>query len=292
MTSVINSKSKLADGLSDYLRMVGRIPLLTPPEELHLGGIVQEWLSQSNASTALRRSGARARNRMVSANLPLVVMICRRYQNRIGNLQLEMLDLLQAGNLGLVTAVEKFDPSKGYKFSTYAFWWIRHGVRHCIHELGNGIRIPKPLLSLAHRAESLQACAAGTLSDQAMAESLGEEPQRIEKALRIVGQCRLVSLDKPVGALDDGACLLDVIQDEHTLSPEEDYRWLHRQVQTLDAREQQLLNLRYIRQEACSFSQVAQIMGVSKNYTQSLERRTLRKLRQRLNPVLVPVQSA
>ncbi len=229
---------------------------------------------------------------MVSANLPLVVLICRRYHTRIGSLQLEITDLLQAGNLGLIRAVEKFDPRRGYKLSTYAFWWIREAVRRAINDVGGGIRIPAPLLVLAHRAQRLQAGSPVTLSHQAMAEGLGEEPHRIARALRIVGQCRLVSLDQPVGNSGDDTCLLDLIPDEHTLSPEDDYRWLHEQVQALDVHERQLLSLRYSHQDPRSCSETAQIMGVSKNNAQSLERRTLRKLRRRLAPALAPLLSA
>ncbi len=292
MVSIREQPPKAADSLGDYLRMLRRIPLLTPAEELHLGATVQEWLSHPDPPSTLRRSGARARNRMVSANLRLVVLICRRYRDRIGSLQLEMLDLLQAGNLGLIRAVEKFDPCRGYKFSTYAFWWIRQSVKRYMNEVGSGIRIPMPMLSLAYRASQLQAGSEVVLSTQAMAASLGEEPSRLETSLRVVAQCRPVSLDKPVGSLDEDSTLLDLIRDEHTLSPEDDYRWLHEHVQSLDAREQQLLRLRYGPDERRSFSEAARIMGTTKSYAQSLERRALRKLRHRLVPVLNPPRSA
>jgi RNA polymerase sigma factor (sigma-70 family) len=287
-----NRPSRFADGLTDYLRLLGRIPLLTPAEEVHLGGIVQEWLSHPDPPTALQRSGARARNRMVSANLRLVVLICRRYRDRIGNLQLEMLDLLQAGNLGLIRAVEKFDPARGYRFSTYACWWIRQSVKRYMNELGSSIRIPIPLLSMAYRAQLLQAGSAVALSTHAVAKSLGEEPRRLETSLRAIAQCRPVSLDKPFGTPGEDSCLLDLIHDEHILSPEDDYRWLHDHVHALDGEEQQLLSLRYGSDERRSLSEAARIMGLTKSYVQSLERRALRKLRHRLTPVITPARSA
>ena len=111
---------------------------------------------------------------MVSANLRLVVMISLRYKDRIGSLQLEMLDLLQAGNLGLIRAVELFDPTRGYKFSTYAFWWIRQGITNAMNECGGGIRIPKSMLKLAFRAELLQASSDQVLSTRMVASRLGE----------------------------------------------------------------------------------------------------------------------
>ncbi len=151
------SRNAAGDGLNDYLRLIKRTPLLAPDEELHLAGIVQELRNHANPPKALIKGGTRAKSRMVSANLRLVALIGLKYKDRIGSLQLEMLDLLQAGNLGLIRAVELFDPTRGYKFSTYAFWWIREAVTHAMREGGSGIRIPKTILNLAFRAERLQA---------------------------------------------------------------------------------------------------------------------------------------
>jgi RNA polymerase primary sigma factor len=288
LISITNQASRLTDGLSDYLRLLGRIPLLSPAEELHLGGIVQQWLSHPNPPTALRRRGVRARNRMVSANLRLVVLICRRYRNQIGHLQLELLDLLQAGNLGLIRAVEKFDPTRGYRFSTYGCWWIRQSVRRYMNSLGSSIRIPIQMRSLAYRAKLLQAGSDAALSTHAMAESLGEEPRRIETSLRALALCRPVSLDHPVGNPGEETCLLDLIHDERILSPADDYRWLHQHVQGLEAPEQQVISLRYGSDEQRSLSGVARIMGLTKSEVQSLERRALRKLRNELTPVVGP----
>ncbi len=225
---------------------------------------------------------------MVSANLRLVVVICRRYKDRLGSLQLEMLDLLQAGNLGLIRAVERFDPCRGYKFSTYAFWWIRQAVTHAMNESGSGIRIPMPILKLAFRAELLQASSDQVLSTRVVADRLGESERRLETSLRVVRQCRTTSLDKPAGAMGEATNMIDLIRDDQELTPEDDYQWLHEQVQALDARERQLLRLRYGEEKRRSYSEVAGSMGLTKSLVQSLERRALRKLRQRLTPVLHP----
>jgi RNA polymerase sigma factor (sigma-70 family) len=288
MVSTINLSGKHLDGVGEYLQMLGRIPLLSPAEELHLGGIVQQWLSHPNPPRPLQRRGLRARNRMVSANLRLVVLICRRYRDRIGNLQLEMLDLLQAGNLGLIRAVEKFDPTRGYRFSTYGSWWIRQSVSRSMNELGNSIRIPSQMRSLAYRVHLLQASSDVPLSTRAMATSLGEEPRRLETSLRVVAQCRPVSLDHPVGHPGDENTLLDLIRDENILSPKDDYLWLHRHVQALEAPEQRVISVRYGSDEQPSLSGAGRIMGLTKSEVQSLERRALRKLRGKLTPVLDP----
>ena len=285
-TTAAQHRNLSINGLQDYLQRVGRIPLLSPAEELHLGGIVQKWLRHPDPPPALRRSGVRAKSRMISANLRLVVAMCRRYRGWIEQHQLEMLDLLQAGNLGLIRAVEKFDPSRGYKFSTYGSWWIRQSVHRYIQAFGSSIKIPSQIQRLAHRAKLLQASSQQPLSSKAMADSLGEQAYLLEMSLQVVTQCRTLSLDQPVANGDGESCLMDLVSDESILTPEEDYRWLHDHVSTLDAPERQLLILRYGSHECRSFSEAARMMGVSKSYVQGLERRTLRKLRQRLSHVL------
>ncbi|MCT0219033.1 sigma-70 family RNA polymerase sigma factor [Synechococcus sp. CS-1329] len=282
------SKNAAGDGLNDYLRLIKRTTLLTPDEELHLAGIVQEWLNHTNPPKALIKSGIRAKNRMVSANLRLVALIGLKYKDRIGSLQLEMLDLLQAGNLGLIRAVELFDPTRGYKFSTYAFWWIREAVTNAMREGGSGIRIPKTILSLAFRAERLQASSDQVLSTSMVAKRLGESERRVENSLRTVRECRTTSLDRKIGIISEDICLMDLIRDEKSLIMQDDYQWLLMHVQTLDSREKHLLQLRFGAEKSRSYAEVADSMGMSKGQVQSLERRVLRKLRHRLTPVPHP----
>ncbi|EDY39139.1 group2 RNA polymerase sigma factor RpoD6 [Cyanobium sp. PCC 7001] len=276
------------DGLSDYLRLIARVPLLTPAEELHLAGTVQEWLQHPDPPLSLRRRGTRARNRMVTANLRLVVMVCRRYRGRIGNLQLEMLDLYQAGNIGLMRAVELFDPSRGYRLSTYAFSWIHQAVQRCMTATGNGIRIPTALRNIAYRAQLLEACAEQPLSIGAIAALLGEKEQRLQTALTVVRQCSTTSLDKPSASMGEDTTLIEVIPDRRGNVPHDDYRWLHEHLDALDLRDRQVLQLRYGDDESRSCSKTARVLGVSKSCVQSVERRTLKNLRRRLGPVLDP----
>lgn len=118
----------------------GRIPLLTPSEEIILGQQVRAWLDHPPPPpAAIARRGLRARDRFVSANLRLVINFCERYRSVPQQYQ---DDLLQAGNLGLMRAVEKFDPARGYKFSTYAYWWIRQGIHSFLEHYGRSIRLP------------------------------------------------------------------------------------------------------------------------------------------------------
>jgi RNA polymerase sigma factor (sigma-70 family) len=282
------SRIAVGNGLNDYLRLIKRIPLLAPDEELHLAGIVQEWLNDANPSKALLRRGARATSRMGSANLRLVVLICLRYKNRIGALQLEMLDLLQSGNLGLIRAVERYDPKRGYKLSSYAFWWIREAVTRAMSETGNGIKIPRTILNLVYRADLLQASSDQALSTRVVACRLGEPEKRLENSMRIVRECRTTSFDKPVGTMSENTSLIDLIRDEQVLTLDDDYKWLYEHVQALNSRERHVLRLRYGEEKSHSYAEVGRSMGVTKDQAQSLERAALRKLRRRLTPVLNP----
>ncbi|WP_411876328.1 sigma-70 family RNA polymerase sigma factor [Vulcanococcus limneticus] len=279
------------EALLDYLNRAGTIPLLTAAEELHLGAIVQEWLQHPEPPQALRRRGTRARNRMVSANLRLVVMVCRRYQNRISSLQLDVLDLIQAGNLGLIRAVERYDPSRGYRLSTFAFWWIDQSARRCISELGRAIRLPTQMIQLAFRAQRLQATSPERLSLGGVAERLGQDETRVATALRTLELCSTASLDRSLDGLENGATLLDGIPDPHTPEASDDYAWLHQQLRDLEPIDQQLLQLRFGSSEGHTLAETAQVLGLNKNQVQNAERRSLRRLRRHLTPMLHPLPS-
>jgi RNA polymerase primary sigma factor len=123
-----------------YSKQIKRVPMLTAAEEITLGTTVQSWLNDENPSPALARRGRRAQNRMVEANLRLVVTVANKYLHKVP--ASDYMDLVQAGNIGLVRAVEKYDPTRGYKFSTYAYWWIRQGVTRWVEQNARIIRLP------------------------------------------------------------------------------------------------------------------------------------------------------
>jgi RNA polymerase sigma factor (sigma-70 family) len=132
-----------SDSVSAWMNAAGRVPMLTADEELHLGTLVRTWQDHPDpCPAAVRRRGLRARERMVTANLRLVISVARRFrgQRNIGGM--EFPDLLQEGTIGLARGVEKFDPARGYKFSTYAYWWIRQAIARSIHEKSRLIRLP------------------------------------------------------------------------------------------------------------------------------------------------------
>ena len=127
--------------MDHYLAQIGRIPLLTPAEEISLGNAVQRGFAE-DASPSEKRAARRAKERMIKANLRLVVNVSKKYLHRQRGAAMEWPDLIQEGTIGLNRAVEKFDPEKGYKFSTYAYWWIRQAISRALDQMSASIRLP------------------------------------------------------------------------------------------------------------------------------------------------------
>lgn len=174
----------MSDILGDYLRSISRYPLLTQEEELHLGRLVRLWQEEDQPCPAVKRRGERALRRMVVANLRLVVSVVTKYRRGARTFSVEPVDLIQAGNLGLIRAVEKFDPSRGYRFSTYAYWWIRQAVTRYLHDQASSVRLPASLTALVASIETAIGRHGGGLSVQQLSVLLEESPARIEKALQ------------------------------------------------------------------------------------------------------------
>lgn len=278
----------MSDLMGDYLQTISRHPLLSAEEELHCGRLVRHWQDQEDPSPDVSRRGRRALNRMVNGNLRLVVSVVKRYHDRIALLNLEIIDLIQAGNMGLIHAVEKFDPSRGYRFSTYGYWWIRQSISRSIHEHGYLVRIPPALGALAGRLEREGLEALASQRDNAPAR-----PLPAARRLRQVRQAQvfqsLVSLDQVIAGQDGrDISLLDTISDGRTPTLEDDYGWLHQHLQRLPEPEMCVLNWRYRNDVTLSLSQVASRIGKSKHQVQAIERRALSKLRQALEPSLNP----
>jgi RNA polymerase nonessential primary-like sigma factor len=300
-----------SDALSQHLRAIGRIPLLRPEEEITLGRAVQalrrleeaaeELTLRSGGSppcletwsaavkltpAALRRrlrQGQRSRERMVAANLRLVVTIARKYIRS----QLELEDLIQEGNLGLIRAVDRFDPSRGYRFSTYAYWWIREGISRAITDRSRSIRLPaqvnENLGKLRRAQQELLQRLGRTPSLEDLAEATGLKPLDIRELLFRAQQP--LSLDAtPLGESDGN--LMDKVRCE-SLSPDDRLavRSLRDDLEallgSLPDPESELLRLRYgiQRPEPMSLSAVARQMGVTRDTARGIERRAVAAVR-------------
>jgi RNA polymerase primary sigma factor len=278
----------MSDLLSDYLQAISRYPLLSAEEELHFGRIVRSWLDHKDADWEVCRRGRRALNRMVNGNLRLVVSVVKRYHDRVSMLNLETTDLIQAGNIGLIHAVEKFDPCRGYRFSTYGYWWIRQSVSRSIHEHGYLVRIPPSLGALAGRLQ--RQGQTGVENNQAAVTDRPLPPaRRLRQARQAQAFQSLISLDQVIPGQDGrDIALLETISDGCVPTLEDDYGWLHQHLNRLPEPELRVLSWRYGNDTKLSLSQVASRIGKSKHQVQAIERKALTKLRQALDPILNP----
>lgn len=287
-----------ADLLRQYLREIGRIRLLTAAEEVELarrieaGLFAEEQLNReppprdplAGELDALVVIGRIAKRRLIEANLRLVVSVAKRYVGR----GLTLLDLVQEGNLGLIRAVEKFDYTRGYKFSTYATWWIRQAMSRALADQARTIRVPVHVVELINRVVRVQRTLVQergtepTAADIAAALELTEE--RVREILRLAQEP--ISLHTPVGEEDDVA-LGDLIEDADATSPAESAAFLLlRQhldavLATLGDRERQVVQLRYGLDDGRprTLEEIGQLFGVTRERIRQIESKTLSRLR-------------
>ena len=222
-------------GLTLYLQEVGRTPLLTPLEEIQL-------------AKRIKRGDAKAREQMIKANLRLVVKIARGYENY----GLPLLDLINEGNIGLMKGVERFDPAKGAKFSTYGAWWIKQAIRRALANQSKTIRLPVHLVDKISRmrrtALKLQEIFGREPTDEELADEMGLSVSRV--AQMRTAAIRPASLDAPIGE-DDSNSFAEVVQDESANTPYEHLEektvtgMLQEMVKTLDERESTILRYRF-----------------------------------------------
>ncbi|MFJ9712548.1 RNA polymerase sigma factor [Streptomyces sp. NPDC101234] len=287
-----------SDLFRQYLREIGRIPLLTAAEEVELARRVEAGLFAEEKLVAdpgldgelaldldrLVVMGRMAKRRLIEANLRLVVSVAKRYVGR----GLTMLDLVQEGNLGLIRAVEKFDYARGYKFSTYATWWIRQAMSRALADQARTIRVPVHVVELINRVvrvqrRMLQERGYEPTPDE-VAAHLDLAPERVGEVLRLAQEP--VSLHAPVGEEDDVA-LGDLIEDGDAASPVESAAFLllreHLEavLSTLGERERKVVQLRYGLADGRprTLEEIGRIFGVTRERIRQIESKTLNKLR-------------
>lgn len=272
----------MQSALADYLRTIRAIPLLTASEELMLAAHIQVWLQRDGASAADDQRGRRAFNRMVIANLRLVVSLCLRQQRRVVVSGLDLLDLVQAGNLGLLHAARRFDPRRGYRFSTYAGWWINQAINAHLLAFSTPIRLPTRISELVIRASALQSRSPVPLSQDQLAQQLRTTPARLASVMDLQWCLRPVSLDRPMDTSDGESTLLDRVADDRDNLPQETYAWLHRELQRLRSSDRRVLELRYLQECRPSLQHIAQRTGLTRGQIAHCEKRALRRLRRRV----------
>jgi RNA polymerase primary sigma factor len=209
-----------------YSKQIKRVPLLTAAEEITLGTTVQTWLNDPNPSPGLERRGRRAQNRMVEANLRLVVKVAYKYLHNCP--ASEYMDLIQAGNISLVRAVEKYDPTRGYKFSTYAYWWIRQGISRHVESSVRIIRLPasatQKIYQLATTTRRLIQELHRNPTKAELAQALDVNTQELEQIITRGQIC--LSLDAYATSNDSLSTIGDLIADNSGLDVDEHFEQL------------------------------------------------------------------
>jgi RNA polymerase nonessential primary-like sigma factor len=311
-TKTENKPMFTVDMVRTYLHEIGRVPLLTHEQEIVYGKQVQqmmllleaqaelaeelereptqaEWADRVRLSTIelskAIRSGQRAKQKMIEANLRLVVAIAKKYQKR----NMEFLDLIQEGTLGLERGVEKFDPTKGYKFSTYAYWWIRQAITRAIAQQARAIRLPIHITEKLNKIKKTQRQLSQQLGRHAtpmeIAEALDIEPAQIREYLNIARQP--ISLDVRVG--DNQDTELSELLEDSTASPEnyttqESLRQdLEDLLSELTSQQRQVIALRFGLEDGneLSLAKVGQRLNLSRERVRQLEHQALAHLRRR-----------
>jgi RNA polymerase primary sigma factor len=273
-TAFIRRESSRYDGDTSirlYLREIGQVKLLTPDEEIQL-------------AARIKKGDKKAREHMIKANLRLVVKIARDYEG-IG---LPLLDLISEGNIGLMKAVERFDPAKGGKLSTYGSWWIKQSIKRALANQSKTIRLPVHLVDkiskMRRTAMKLQEELGHEPTDEELADELGMTAARVRQMRQAA--IRPASLDAPIGD-DDSNNFSDVVQDENATSPYDNLEdktvtgMLQDMVKHLDAREATILRFRYGLDGGTekTLEEVGEKFGVTRERVRQIQNLALKKLR-------------
>jgi len=274
----------ITDPVRLYLRECGATPLLTAEQEMELAKIIEQGKSVTATSEELEAASF-AKQKMASANLRLVVSIAKKYPGR----NMPFLDLIQEGNIGLMKAVEKFDYTKGYKFSTYATWWIRQAITRSIADQARTIRVPVHMVETINRmnriARKLLQENGREASDEEIAKEMGIDVSKLHEAKKAAQDP--ISLETPIGEKEDSH-LGDFIEDQKTASPEEETAATIRREQihelladNLTERERGVLYLRFGMDDGTprTLEEVGKHFGVTRERIRQIESKALKKLK-------------
>lgn len=277
------------DSIQAYLNEIGRYPLLSKAQEVALGVQIQAWMAigekeqYTEEERRIQRVGMRAKAKFISCNLRLVVNVARKYVRFCSTL--DFMDLIQEGNLGLVRAIEKFDPTRGYAFSTYAYWWIRQSIQRSIQTNDYCIRLPIGIHEAMHKIKKI---------NEVLTKELGREPTLQEIAERadikiddvktaINAPRMMISLDRSAREEEGGSAIVDLIPDLKTSNTIED---AERRINTADAymaidhyldEQARYVILERSKDPPTTWKELVKLTGVSKGRLQTIEKEGLRR---------------
>ncbi len=262
----------MEDSIKSYLKDIRPIPLLTAQEEIEL-------------STLVLQGDMEARDKMIRSNLRLVISIAKRYVN----LGVPLSDLIEEGNIGLMKSVEKFDPTRGFRFSTYSAWWIKQGISRAIIDQGKMIRVPvylnEEILKYKKTVEKLTHQLKRTPTVPEVAKRLKVSVDKIRSLVNAIA--KMSSLDAPIGEDGDGQ-VKDIIEDPNAVAPDQQLEVFFNKeraisfLEMLTDRERKILELRYglIDGEAHTLADIAKTLGVSRERVRQIEAATIKKIKQ------------
>jgi len=274
-----NCENYDSDCVNIYLRQIGKIPLLRSEEEEQIFAILRF------SSIYHQEKIYQAKVRVFEANLRLVVKIAMKYRN----LGLSLLDLIQEGNIGLMKAVEKFKPEKGYKFTTYATWWIQQSMMRALTDYGRTIRLPSHIVEIQNKMNRVMERLQQKTNSQPSIEEIAQEASiSIEKISQVLEFSQNITyLDNPIGNDEDKKSIIDIIQNDTSVSPEENAvigaikEYLNEALDTLLPREAEIIRLRYGLYDGTihTLEQLGEKFGITRERVRQIEKKAIVKLR-------------
>ena len=297
------------DSIKAYLNTIGKIPLLTAAEEIHLGHQIQNWVAirdipkeeLTKEQRRICRTGQRAFDRMLSANLRLVVSCAKKYTRRC--VSHDLLDLIQEGTVGLMRAVEKFDPERGYKFSTYAYWWIRQGITRAIGNTDRMIRLPANTVDRLHKIRDFAwkffEIEGRQPTHEEIAEGIGCTVPNVDLALR--SNLHTSSIDRSM--VDNGGkrdpVMHEILADPDAINPmdlaenEDQIKYLHGLIDKLDEKQPRLIYNRFFTEPEAYLTsrELAEEYGCGRYTIELRLKAAILKLRKQMRQVNYPVAS-
>ncbi len=278
----------MSDSIKDYLNAISRYPLLNHQQEIVLARCVRKWIDSEEPTSGEIRAGKRAYQKLMNCNLRLVVVVAKKYAVRAH--RSDLLDLIQEGTIGMAQAIKKYDPERGYAFSTYSFWWIRQAVTRYLSQFDRMIRLPgnanDQIIKLRYWLPSFQMQHGRMPTLEECAEFTNVPPKRLAAYMAHINDA--YSLDAPV-ATNTETCLLDAVADPDAEDMLESLAWslgaeyLKEMIKQLSRKEQTILNHHFglAGREVQSLSALGKTLGISRERVRQLETKALLKLRLR-----------